>query len=462
MTFLSRVVWREGMHLGPHHFQLQQRYFEESLRFAVGQIYFKPYGLTKCELSAEAIQNGSVELTAAQGMFPDGTPFSIPESDAAPKPIDAQSGFLPTDRRQVVYLTLPKIRQSASNVSRDPRAGDDTARLRSVQRQTFDEVAGGAERLIEFGEKNLRLRVGAPASGEVALPIARIRSVGGGEFAYESGFIPPVLAMRASPALVESAQRIVDRLRDKSDSLLAERASAGGRAATYSSNEAASFWLQHTMYGSEAPLRQLLVARDCHPEALYIELAKLAGALCTFVMGAHPRDLPLYDHDDLETCFGTLERLIGDRLDLIKPTNYARIPLVPASLKYESKSTGRTIVVDVHRAPILDEGAFGKAHWILGLRSKLSPAALTAKVPEHVKVCSATGVAYLVKDGRPGFELTHLPVPPTSIASRSDTQYFTITRAGVCDSLLTKTREIGVYVPESIPSPEVELFIVRD
>jgi type VI secretion system protein ImpJ len=449
------------MHLGPHHFQLQQRYFEESLRFAVGQIYFKPYGLTHCDLSAEAMQNGSVELNAAQGIFPDGTPFSIPESDAAPDPIDAQSAFSPTDRRQVVYLTLPEIRPSASNVSKDSRNGDGT-RLRSVQRTTFDEVAGGSERLIEFGEKNLRLRLGAPSPGEVSIPIARVRSTGGGGFAYEPDFVPPVLAIGASPALVQLAQRVVDNLQAKSESLLAERVSAGGRAATYSSNEAASFWLQHTMYASEAPLRQLLVARDCHPEALYIELAKLAGALCTFVMGAHPRDLPLYDHDDLEKCFGTLERLIGDRLDLIKPTNYARIPLVPASLKYESKSTGRTIVVDVHRAAIVDEQAFGKAHWILGLRSELPPALLTALVPEHVKVCSATGVVYLVKDGRPGFELTHLRVPPASIASRSDTQYFTVTRAGVCDSLLTQSREIGVYVPESISRPEVELFIVRE
>jgi type VI secretion system protein ImpJ len=33
MKFLSRVVWSGGMHLGPHHFQTQSRYFEDTLFF---------------------------------------------------------------------------------------------------------------------------------------------------------------------------------------------------------------------------------------------------------------------------------------------------------------------------------------------------------------------------------------------------------------------------------------------
>jgi predicted component of type VI protein secretion system len=30
MKFLSRVVWSEGMHLGPHQFQAKSRYFEDT------------------------------------------------------------------------------------------------------------------------------------------------------------------------------------------------------------------------------------------------------------------------------------------------------------------------------------------------------------------------------------------------------------------------------------------------
>lgn len=31
MKFLSRVVWSEGAHLGPRHFQTQSRYFGDTL-----------------------------------------------------------------------------------------------------------------------------------------------------------------------------------------------------------------------------------------------------------------------------------------------------------------------------------------------------------------------------------------------------------------------------------------------
>jgi predicted component of type VI protein secretion system len=58
--------------------------------------------------------------------------------------------------------------------------------------------------------------------------------------------------------------------------------------------------------------------------------------------------------------------------------------------------------------------------------------------------------------------LSHLTLPPSTIASRSDTQYFTITRAGSCENLLTQTRQLGVYVPDSIPDPQVELLIIYD
>ena len=39
MKQLSKVVWSEGMHLAPHHFQLQSRYFEDSIRFALASLF---------------------------------------------------------------------------------------------------------------------------------------------------------------------------------------------------------------------------------------------------------------------------------------------------------------------------------------------------------------------------------------------------------------------------------------
>ena len=52
MKSLSRVVWSEGMYLGPHHFQTQSRYFEDSIHFAVEQCWFEPWGVVVNEAAA--------------------------------------------------------------------------------------------------------------------------------------------------------------------------------------------------------------------------------------------------------------------------------------------------------------------------------------------------------------------------------------------------------------------------
>ena len=67
MKLLSRVVWSEGMHLGPHHFQVQSRYFEDSIQFAISSLWFASYGLAGLELDADALYNGSVSLLHARG-----------------------------------------------------------------------------------------------------------------------------------------------------------------------------------------------------------------------------------------------------------------------------------------------------------------------------------------------------------------------------------------------------------
>src|SRR4051812_43252354 len=95
MRHLSRVVWNEGMHLAQHHFQAQNRYVEDSLNFALGQLVFAPYGFAAYELDAESLRNGVVQLVHAHGIMPDGLAFDMPTSDAPPEPIridDALAG----------------------------------------------------------------------------------------------------------------------------------------------------------------------------------------------------------------------------------------------------------------------------------------------------------------------------------------------------------------------------------
>src|ERR1700685_3075706 len=107
MKYLSRVVWSEGMYLGPHHFQAQARYFEDCIRFIGSSFWFAPYGLAGFELEADAVSSGVVSLLHARGIFPDGLPFNMPESDRLPEARSVADLFPPTSEGVLVLLAIP-------------------------------------------------------------------------------------------------------------------------------------------------------------------------------------------------------------------------------------------------------------------------------------------------------------------------------------------------------------------
>src|SRR5689334_657943 len=106
MKSLSRVVWSEGMYLGPHHFQAQSRYFEDSIHFATSALLPHAYGLIACSLDEEALTNGTVSIVHARGIFPDGLLFLMKESDPLPPTRNIADLFPPSRDRVTVLLAI--------------------------------------------------------------------------------------------------------------------------------------------------------------------------------------------------------------------------------------------------------------------------------------------------------------------------------------------------------------------
>ena len=112
MKFLSRVVWSEGMHLSPQHFQMQSRYFEDSLWFLNGSLRNHPWGLLSLSVDADAVKNGLAVLRQASGIFPDGLAFEIPESDPAPPPLSLRDLFCAYRQRNPAAPRSARTRRS--------------------------------------------------------------------------------------------------------------------------------------------------------------------------------------------------------------------------------------------------------------------------------------------------------------------------------------------------------------
>jgi type VI secretion system protein ImpJ len=449
MKHLSRVVWAEGMYLAPHHFQAQSRYFEDSIRFVAEALWDGTHGLTGCALDEDALSNGTVAIVHARGIMPDGTAFHMPESDPLPPPRDVASVISPASNRLTVLLALPWHKNNGVNCTLDPVATPNGSRYIAETQTLHDDTTGYDEKQIQIGRKNLRIIFETEGSDDwMTLPIARVMRSGSGKFVFDPSFIGPTLQIGASRRLMSLLGPLIELMEEKIGGIT-RAAEAAGSAIGFSTREIASFWFLHTVNASLSPLRHFYFSKRGHPQELYIELSRLAGALCTFALESHPRTLPPYDHEHPDACFDALERHIREHLELIIPANCLSIPLhVTADYFYAGEVT--------------DQRCFGRSTWYLAVRADMGDVELIAQVPHLVKICSERFIADLVRRALPGLPLVHRPVPPPAIAAKVATQYFLVDRNGPFWDHIASTKRLGIYVPGDIPKPEIQLFAVLD
>jgi type VI secretion system protein ImpJ len=436
------------MPLGPHHFQAQASFFENTLHFTTASLWFQAFGLAGCKLDAEALRNGTMSLLHARGFFPDGMAFQMPECDSLPDKRDIADVFPPTRDRLVVLLGVPEWRPGAPNCALNGNTV--TTRFVAQEKKLPDENTGIDEKLVKVGRKNIRLLLETdPTDGLVTLPITRVMRDGAGGFVYDDNFIPPCVTINASPRLVAIARRLVGILEEKSSALTSTARAPGKLATGMSPQQVATFWFLHSINSALAPLRHICASKQGHPEELFQHLLRLGGALCTFGIDSHPRTLPLYDHLKLEECFDEIDKHIRTHLEYIVPTNCLSIPLKPVS-KY------------FWEADITDSRCFGRARWIFAIHARLGEAELIRQTPLLAKLCSSQFVPKLVQKALPGMALTHMANPPAAASPKVEYQYFAVNKAGPCWEHLVQTKRIGVYVPGEIPNPDLELLVVLD
>ena len=446
----ARPVWQEGMALAPQHFQAQRRWLEDEATRAIDSVIPFAWGIAGVDLDADALRGGTLSLVHVRGRFPDGTPLQAPDPDPLPQASALASRFSPTRESHVVHVALAPWQDDAPNVAAASAITTDDMRFRRDERTLVDETTGTDALAVTVALKNLRLLLDDElTAGDIALPVARIRRDAGGHFVIDRDYVPPCVQYGASPRLVSILHTVVQLLAAKSAALAASIAGTGTPAAqAYVGNEVAIRWLLHAIRSAEAPLRHLLTNRTAHPEKVWMELSRLAGALCTFSLTVQARDLPVYDHQNLEGCFGALEYHLRAHLDSVVA---ARAVVVRLS------ETAPTL----YTAAISDARCFEPgARWFIGVRTRLGPLETATQFPNLAKVCAAKFVLELVRRAFAGLALEAVPTPPTGIAPRAEMTYFAITLDGPCAQALTQAREVGVYVPDSLPDTVIEIAVL--
>src|SRR5207302_8915993 len=182
--------------------------------------------------------------------------------------------------------------------------------------------------------------------------------------------------------------------------------------------------------------------RGGHPELLCSAMLNLAGALTTFSVNIHPRDLPPYEHDDLGACFTELDEKLRLLLETVVPSNFVSLPL-------------KLVQPSIYATSLAEDRYLMNTRMYLAITCEMSQAELIAKVPYLVKVCSANHIEHLLRQALPGVPLTHTPRPPSALPLQLTPQYSSLRQTRVASKSVTRPRNLASSVGGDYPPAQV-------
>src|SRR5271156_5007926 len=446
MKQLQPVRWTKGTFLTPQHLQLQDRFLEDSLNFRLQALKFCAWGFSEVVLDQELLADGQLAISRASGIFPDGLLFDIPASDQPPPSKALAEFFDPGVNDLDIYLTVPDYREKGLNVSAVGRSAGSRylAEITTVR----DENTGTGEKPVQIARKNLRLlAANETREGSSGLRIANVQRTEAGAFRLNTRLVPPLLEVRASDYLLGLVNGLLEILSAKSSQLAAGRRQKNLSLADFTASDIANFWLLYTVNSHIPVLSHLLQGQRCHPEELFSALTALGASLTTFSTTIRPRDLPLYDHLELSKVFTDLDQKLRLLLETVVPSNVVSLPL-----KHVNNA--------IYATAIDQDKYLNNTRMYLAISTDAGDDNVIRRVPQLVKLCSATQIEQLISSAVPGISLTHLPSPPSAIPVKMKYQYFSLNQSGAAWDTVTRARNFAAHVPAEIPNPQMELIIL--
>lgn len=401
MTGSNRVLWSEGLFLRPQHFQQQDRATEALVRGALQAAPHQSWGFTALQLDSAALETGRLAVASARGIFPDGTPFAIPETMDPPTPLviarDAPAG--------AVQLGIPL--EPPGGASFDPaHAPASGARYRGVVAQVRDAVQGGgtAEELEIARPVAVLLAPGRDTGGYATLPVAEPTGLrADGSVALREDFLPPALSVGAVGFYGQLLQEMVVGLERIAD--------AHGRMVLGGAGRSIENLLVLELANTARPRLAHLLQQDLHhPSELFLELAGLAGRMATYGSGSRRlSELPPYDHLAPGPAFAALADTLRSLV---------------LSLRYvEPKSRSLPVVrhaTNIWKVRLDNPELLGSSRIVLRVGSELSEEALRKIFVHQATVGSAAEFDSLWRSRLPGIPLRPLHSQPREIPYDGD------------------------------------------
>jgi type VI secretion system protein ImpJ len=443
MSAHNRVIWSQGLFLQPQHFQQQERYFERYIETRCRPLGPNGWGFTEIEFERDLLSIGKAALRRASGVFPDGTPFRMPDDDPLPAPLDIGADV----RDQILYLAVPLRRPGEIEADRDARA-DDLVRHEVRQVQARNATSnGGDPALLEVGALRTRLLLAGDVTGAYAcVPLAHVVECRADkQVVLDDSFIPTVVHVRAASRLAAFTSELLGLLHQRGEAL-AGRVAATGRGAAA---EFAEFLMLQAINRYEPVVGHFAEAGDVHPESLFDLCVSAAGELATFTATSkRPPKLAAYRHDRLRESFDPVILALRDSLSKVLTQTAISIPIEP-----------RKFGISV--AKVVDRSLYGTAVFILAARADIPSEELRRRFPAQLKIGPVEKITDLVRLQLPGVPVHPVPVAPRQIPYHAGFAYFELDQNDALWEQLHNSGGVGMHIAGEFPGLALEFWAIR-
>ncbi len=443
MSSNNRVVWSEGLFLRPQHFQQQERHLERYIEGRSRDLRAHSWGFTELEVERDLLTIGKFGLRRAAGIFPDGTPFSMPDDDPLPAPLE----LTPQVRDQKVFLGVALRKEGARESDRREQV-DGVVRYRSKDFEARDITSdSNATATLEVSALRSRLMLASePHEDFACIPLAHVQECRADRLVtLDERFIPTVLNVRHATRLATFLTELQGLMHQRGEALAA-RAVASGRGGAA---EIADFLMLQTVNRYEALVDHFVTSRLIHPEDLYRLCLEIAGDLATLTTSTRRlAKLPSYQHEDLRTSYDPLMAALRASLSVVLEQNAVSIPL-------EKKRFNISVGV------VNDKSLFETSAFVLAARADVPAENVRKGMPAQATIASVETIAKLVNDHLPGVPLQPLSVVPRQIPFHAGFAYFELDRGSPRFRELKSGGGIAIHVPDTFPGLVMELWAIR-
>jgi type VI secretion system protein ImpJ len=443
MSDKNRVVWSEGLFLRPQHFQQQDRYLESFVEGRTSRLRSNPWGFSELDLDSDLLAIGKLAVRRARGVFPDGTPFAVPDDDAAPPSLDIGMQV----RDQIVYLALP-LRQAGATLVERGGGSPGVSRYRARASEARDVSSdAGASAELDTAALNLRLVLQSESDQDFArIPLAHVSECRADkQVVLEDRFIPTVLTAGAAPRLTTFLSEIQGLAYQMAEAL-ATRAVASGGGGTA---EIVEYLMLQAINRYEPWVTHLAATGTCHPEDLYQFILQVAGELSTFATKSRrPPKFPTYQHDALRQSFEPAMAALRACFAFNPGGAVVSIPLVLKRYGIRVGTVG-------------DKSLFDSAVFVLAVRADLPTDELRRSFLSQCTIAPVEVIGERVNSHLGGVNLRSMPVAPRQLHNIAGSHYFEMERGSELWRNLKTSGGIAIHLAGEFPGLVLECWAIR-